>query len=253
MNQRNQAEGPSNAGSDVPISSEDLLTGSELAATMPLNIPQEPEVVPQRQTPQPQQQGIDPAQIPDVHKMEGVPNAARRMEIAQQVDAQMNKVESIDDQIRKDVEAAQNKKFEGTPRTPKEVLKNLIAKGEYSEDFDLFGQKWTLRALDQGDTILSLDEVRDTIETQSGRILALMFGTITFAIEAVNGIPIYEWFEELKLADFNNDRMEYHIAVRKALRKYLEAMPPGVIDALYEKYLALEARRAKALEELKNS
>ena len=47
--------------------------------------------------------------------------------------------------------------------------------------------------------------------------------------------------------------MEYHIAVRKAFKKYLEAMPPAVIEILYEKYVEVDDKRNKALEDLKNS
>lgn len=248
MKERNVAEDSLTFNSNTPFSNNDLLTGPELsgagiADAIPAAMSQ--EIVPQVRTSE--------SDIPDIHKMEGMPNAARRMEIQQHVNNQLDKVENIETQIKKDVESAQKKKFEGSPKTPKEVLKSLIAKGEYTENFQLFGQTWTLRALDQGDTILSLDEVRDSIETASGRVLALMFGTVTYSIEAINGQPVYEWFEEIKLSAFNNDRMEYHVAIRKALRKYLEAMPPGVIDTLYEKYLELDSKRAKALEELKNS
>lgn len=193
--------------------------------------------------------------IPDLHKLEGVPSANRRAEIAESVMKQfdgLNKVEEFENKIRKDVEEAQKKKFEGVPKSPKDILKSLIAKGEYTKEYELFGQKWTLRALDQNDTLLALEEIKDDYETQSGRLMAMLFGTVVYCIEAINGIPVYQWFDDIKLSNYK-DRMEYHVAVRKALRLYLEAMPPVVLDAIYDKYTELDLERQEALNELKNS
>lgn len=237
MKQRQGADGTINQG--IP-SKDDFLTGEELQGTGPAQPP-----IPPQNT---QQQNI-----PDLENMEGNPTVQRRMEINQMVDQSIaNKVTTIEDQIQKDIERAQNKKFEGSPKHPKDVLKQLISKGEYVKDFQLFGHTWTLRALDQGDSLMSLDEVKDTIATASGRVMAMMFGTIVFSVQAIDGMPIYEWFDELKVTDFK-DRMEYHIAVRRAFKKYLEAMPPSIVEMLYEKYLELDEERNNGLDELKNS
>jgi len=233
------------------INPDDFLVGEELQEFNPM------APVPTRQ-----QQEVPLAAITtteaaptndDLHTLEKTPNAARRSEIDQSVTQTVNKIDTVEDKVRKDVLEAQKKKFEGIPKTPKDVLKSLIAQGEYTKDFKMFGQIWKLRALDQSDTMLALDEVKDDYETGSGRMLALMFGTIIYSIEAINGISVYEWFEELKLQDYNNNRMEYHVAVRKALRSYLEAMPPGIVDVIYEKYMELDEERAGAIEKLKNS
>lgn len=215
------------------LRSDDLLTGEEMQS--------QPVI---------QQPSND---IPDLHQTEKIPNSNRREVINQQVDTTMNKMETIDERIQKDIQNAQKTKLENMPKDPKEILKSIIAQGEYKEDFRMFGQTWTLRALDEGDTLLALDEVRDTLTTQSGRLLAVMFGTIMYSIEAINGVSIYEWFEDIKLTDYRNDRMEYAVAVRRALRKYLEAMPPTIIDSLYDKYLEIDSRRNEGLEQLKNS
>lgn len=224
--------------SNVSLNSSDFLTGEELQG-----IPNGTEV-----------SAMDAdSSIPDVHTLESVPNTHRRAEIEQQVDQKFNKIDTLEDKIQRDVQDAQQRKFESVPKSPKDILKHLIAKGEYTENVELFGHTWKIRALDQSDTLLAMDEIKDTIETQSGRIMGLMFGIMIYAIEAVDGISIYEWFEDIKLSDFRNDRMEYHIAVRKALRRYLEALPPAIIEAFYEKYLALEEKRNVGIEELKNS
>jgi hypothetical protein len=191
--------------------------------------------------------------IPDMENIEGIPAANKRLDIKKEIDSVFNgKVKTIEDQIQRDVQEAQNKKFNSMPNTPKDVLKKLIAHGEYMEDFQVFGVTWTLRAMDQGDTLLMMEEVKDTMISQTGRIIAIMFGTVIYSVQAINGTSIYEWFDEIKPVKYS-DRMEYHTAVRYAFRKYLEAMPPAIIDELYSKYLEVDAKRILALEELKNS
>jgi hypothetical protein len=191
--------------------------------------------------------------IPDMEKIEGLPSVNKRMDIKKEIDATFaGKIRTIDDQIQSDVQDAQNKKFSAMPNSPRDALKRLIAQGEYMEDVKVFGNTWTLRALDQGDTLLVMEEVKDTISTQTGRIIAIMFGTIIYSVQAINGESIYEWFDEIKPGKYL-DRMEYHIAVRQAFRKYLEAMPPSIVDELYTKYIEIDAKRVLALEELKNS
>ena len=246
MKQRQGPVGPPNQG--VPLNKEDFLTGEELQQTpvpdtLPVNSPPPiPNV----------EQSVDGG-IPDLEKMEGTPNVNRRQAINQMVDEKVvAKVTTIEDQIQKDIHSAQKKKFEGVASHPKDVLKQLIAAGEYVEDFKLFGHIWTLRALDQGDQLMSLDEVKDTLESASGRVVAMMFSSVVFSVQAIDTVSIYEWFDEIKVKDFN-DNMEYHIAVRKAFKKYLEAMPPAVTEILYEKYVDVDEKRNKALDELKNS
>ena len=229
---------------NIPINSNDFLTGEDIQQTPVSNSFQTP--------PPPNLNSGTTNDIPDLEKMESVPNVSRRQEINQMVDENVvAKVTSIEDQIQNDIKNAQKKKFEGKPTHPKDVLKQLIAQGEYVEDFRLFGHVWTLRALDQGDQLMSLDEVKDSIETASGRVVAMMFGSVVFSVQAIDGLSIYEWFDEIKITNFENN-MEYHIAIRKAFKKYLEAMPPTVIESLYEKYMELDDKRNEAVNELKN-
>jgi hypothetical protein len=226
------------------INPNDLLTGEDLSQ----NQTQDP-VIPIRKM-----ETLNPSDIPDLHKLEQSPNAVRRGEISKQVETTLlNKVETLEDKIKRDIESAQQQKFSNMPRDPKEILKQIIAKGEYRETIELYGHKWTLKALDQNDTLLSLDEVRDSVATQSGRIIALMFGTVMYALEAIDEISITEWFPEITLAMYKGNRMEYYIAVKRAVRSYLEALPPAVIDSLYMKYEEIDSKRNQGLSELKNS
>lgn len=250
MKQRLGPTSPPNQG--MSFDKDDFLTGEEMAQNqMSEQVPNVPSV--NQISPAPNiGPGVDSG-IPDLENMEGTPSAHRRQQINQMVDDKViAKVTSIQDQIQKDIAEAQKKKFEGRPSHPKDILKQLIAQGEYVEDVQLFGHIWTLRALDQGDQLMSLDEVKDTLETASSRVIAMMFGSVVFSVQAIDGISIYEWFDEIKITAFN-DNMEYHIAVRKAFKKYLEAMPPSVIEVLYEKYMEVDEKRNKALDELKNS
>ena len=249
MKQRQGPVGPPNQS--MSLNKDDFLTGEEMAQTeMPTQMP---GVSPTNQVPVPNvSQNMDSG-IPDLENMEGTPDAYRRQEISKMVDDKIvAKVSTIQDQIQKDIQDAQKKKFEGVASSPKDVLKQLIAVGEYVEDFKLFGHTWTLRALDQGDQLMSLDEIKDSLESASGRVIAMMFNSVVFSVQAIDSVSIYEWFTEIKITDYK-DNMEYHIAVRKAFKKYLEAMPPSVIEILYEKYLEVDEKRNKALDELKIS
>lgn len=246
MKQRQGHISPPNQG--MSLNKDDFLTGEEMQQA------QMPNPAPVNQTPPiPTMEPNMDIGIPDLENLEGTPNISRRQEINQMVDDKVTaKITTIEDQIQKDIQNAQKKKFEGKVTHPKDILKQIIAAGEYVEDFDLFGHSWTLRALDQGDQLMSLDEVKDTLESASGRVIAMMFNSIVFSVQAIDGISIYEWFDEIKITDYK-DNMEYHIAIRKAFKKYLEAMPPTVTEILYEKYLEVDEKRNKALDELKNS
>lgn len=195
---------------------------------------------------------IPASDIPDLHTEDATPGAARRMDINKTIDTLVSKTATVDETVQRDLDAVRGK-YAASPMDPKNILKNMIKKGEYKQDFKLFDHVWTLRALDQQDTLLALDEVRDSLETVMGRTVALTFAYIVYSLEALDGVPIYEWFPEIKLSDFNNNKMEYILAVKRALKRYMEALPPTIINSLYEKYLEVDDSRNKGLEELKNS
>lgn len=238
MNQRQPSKNVVDTPPDMQLNPEDLLTGDDV------NKQSQPPINNRASSPN----------VEDIHNMERMPDANRRQKISEDVDNRVQpKMTTIEEKIQQDILSAQQQKFEGMPVHPKDVLKKLISMGEYKQDFELFGHTWTLRALDQGDALLSLEEIRDSFQTQSGRIMSMMFGTLIYAIDAIDSVSIYEWFDDIKLKDYNGNRMEYHIAVRRALRAYLEAIPPRAIDLLYEKYLELDENRNKGIDELKNS
>jgi len=192
--------------------------------------------------------------IPDLHQDPNVemPNAQQRSRISQTVtNTGPSKESIIEEKITEDLQKVKPA-VQGLQK-PLDVLKSLIAKGEYKEDVLLYQQKWTLRALDQSDMLLVLDEVDDMINSTVGRLSAIAFAQIVYALEGINGVTIYEMFQDtIKASDYST-QMAYIIAVKKALRRYLEHFPPSVIDSLYAAYVEVDKRRNEALDKLKNS
>jgi len=197
---------------------------------------------------------MDTSEFPDLHKANSIPGSKRQSVIDAEVlkRIQESKASKIDAEIAKDIESVKLKK-QGLPKNPITSLKELIQKGELSETFKMYGITWKMRALDQSDLLLSLDAIKDSLDSSSGRFTALTFAQIVYSIEELDGQSIYTLFDSIKLEDFNNDEQEYIYAVKRALKKYLTGLPPKIIDELYIRYLELDEKRNKALDELKNS
>lgn len=185
-------------------------------------------------------------------EIKATPTASRAKEIRQQIDEQQAmKEDMIEENLQEEVDFIQNKNL-GSKTDPKNIIKSLIRKGEYYEEVKLYGQKWTLRALDQGDLLSAIDGIGDYLDSQSGRITALMYAQVIYSIEALNGIPIAEWFPEVKASSFSKTE-EYRIAVKRMLMLFLKGLGPKIIDDLYTEYARISEVRNKSLEELKNS
>ena len=201
---------------------------------------------------------VDPPmvdQLPDLDlEKNGLPNAATRNDIKAKIDNQMKPDKAAEAQRQIDRELSQlTNKIPGSQKDPKNILKDLIAKGTYEETFELLGQEWTMRALDQNDTLLAADEIKDDVETQAGRLSAVMFSQVIFSITALNKIPLGKWFPEIRLEDFNMNEIAYNMAIRRALMTYMGKLSPKIIDDLYMKYIEINDKRNEAIEELKNS
>mgnify|MGYP006989315724 CR=1 FL=1 len=175
----------------------------------------------------------------------------RKNEIDAEIEKYLSKNTLAEERLLKEVEAVK-KKNEAAPEHPRNILADLLAKGELKKTFDVAGHTWTLRALDQGDILLAMDDLKDSIETEAGRITSVVFSKVVYSIEAIDGIPIYQFFPEIQPQD-HPSKIDYIITVKKSLRAYLVGMAPRIIDLLYSKYLELEDERDKALDKLKNS
>lgn len=190
-------------------------------------------------------------QLPDITAEDARPNAAERASIAAQV-GNLSIEDKIEDKIQRDIQNTQDK-FKSVKSDPKSILKELIVRGEYRETINFMGVDWTIRALDQGDVMLAFDEVKDDLATAVGRLTALEFIKLVYSIEAINGIPIYDIFDEIQMEKFGTNKMAYVLAVKKALQRYLEGFAYPLIDGLYTHYTNIESKRNEALAALKNS
>ena len=189
--------------------------------------------------------------IPDFTSDDAMPSAKDRAKVTDKIDNMMDPMAKIEDKINADIEKVQTKYLK-VPKDPKDALKALISTGDYKETVRVFGIDWTIRALDQGDLTLATDEIKDSIETQAGRFMALAFAQVAFSIEEINGTPIYDLFPEVQQKDYPN-RMMFIIAAKRIIRRYLESLPPVVIDELYSQYTMIDARRNEVVNTLKNS
>ena len=80
-----------------------------------------------------------------------------------------------------------------------------------------------------------------------------MISQIVYAIEALDGISVYEWFSDIiKRSEYDTSE-EYKVAVRRVVRRYIEEMPPEVINQLDILYTEVEKNRSEAILELKKN
>ena len=191
--------------------------------------------------------------IPDLHNSGFTSNPNERKEAVKVAAKSTNNInqEIIDERIKMNITEAQGGK-PPTPKDPKDILKYLIAKGSLEEKVMVSGHLWTMRALDQRDLMLIMEQLKDELESQTARVTSIMFYQVIYSIEAVDGISIYEWFPEIQESKFAS-KESYIIAVKNAIKEYFLHMPNSTIDEFYGKYSEIENKRSKAIEEIKNS
>lgn len=195
------------------------------------------------------------SQLSDVgslHKLEEIPHIKDQKQIKMGADTKVMKQMARDELINSEVDQIR-KKMASVPKTPIDILKELIAKGSFTKDFELFDHIWTIRSLDQADYIQIFDE-SDALAETSGRFESLKLVSIAYSIEALDGIPVYDWFPgDITLAQFNNDKQKFMLAIRRAVRRYLEVNARSTLSTLYEKVQEVEILQSKAVSEIKNS
>jgi hypothetical protein len=159
----------------------------------------------------------------------------------------------LDEKIKRDLDTSKLKNMIKGASSPRDILKTLIACGEYSETVELFNHKWTIRALNQGDIITALSDMRNEQVSDTSQMTSLLISQIAYAIEACDGQSVYEWFVDIiKRQDYTSTEA-YKMAVRRVLKRYLERMPASILAEFGEAYAKIEAKRNEALEELKKS
>jgi hypothetical protein len=183
------------------------------------------------------------------------PSIQRQSEIDESIRARLTNEaldkEILDEKIRQDINSV--KKFGGGTEAlgPRDFLKFLIAKGDYREDVMIYGKRWTIRALNQGDIITSFNDIKDDTATTVGKVSVLVLSQIAYAIEAMDGVSVYEWFSEIVQRDKFSTTEDFKLAVRRVLRRYLEQMPNSIISEFDTAYAEVERKRNEAIVELK--
>lgn len=160
--------------------------------------------------------------------------------------------EILDERIKQDINNVVTKSDRALSGSPKDVLKALIAKGQYEKVHEIRGHSWKLRALSQNEFLQAMEDVQDETSTNTGRVSNIMFSQVIYSIEACDGIPIYEWFVDTVKRESYDSKEAYQLAVRRVLRAYFSNMAPSIIDEFYQAYVETENERKEALEELKN-
>lgn len=191
--------------------------------------------------------------FPDLHTTQSELNKSEKQNATNVVNNVINKETIAEERLLRELESL---KHRDTPSSPRDLLKDLIMKGELTKIYKIYGYYWKLRALDQGDILLAVDDIKDSTETTAGRMVSIAFSKVVYSIEAIGAketemIPVYQFFPEILPTKFKSN-IEFVVACKKALRSYLLGMPQAVIDEVYEKYVELEAERDKALVDLKN-
>lgn len=195
-------------------------------------------------------EGLTVQDMPDLHEQPDFVNGQERQQIAQEYDSTISKQLIIDESIENSGIDLKHK-FKQEKQSPVEILKELVLRGDHKKEFDLLGHKWLIRALDQHDMILAMDDVKDDTITYSGRMTAATFSQVVYSIEGIDGYVLSQFFPHIDPSK-HKTQLSYIIALKRALRAYLIAMPPSVIDLLYDSYINVTQERDKAILELKN-
>ncbi|MCX6751138.1 MAG: hypothetical protein NTZ83_06795, partial [Candidatus Pacearchaeota archaeon] len=136
------------------LDKDDFLTGEDIN-----------QIKPQIPNPHSQKQNVfqNPAlNIPDLHKEQMEIPLKERKEVMDKpiVSHAQLRDELIDERIQQDILFAKgisDKKVS----TPRDILKQLIIRGDYQETIDYLGSKWTIRALDQRDLLLASELITE--------------------------------------------------------------------------------------------
>jgi hypothetical protein len=182
-------------------------------------------------------------------------NAEKRKEVVDSVNNSLTtdklNDEILNERIQQDINVV-TKSDRTLSNAPKDILKSLIAKGKHESTKVIRGHTWKLRALSQNEFLQAMEDVQDETSTNTGRISNIMFSQVIYAVEACDGIPIYEWFNDTVKRENYDTKEAYQLAVRRVLRAYFSNMAPAIIDEFYQAYVETENERNEALEELKN-
>lgn len=189
--------------------------------------------------------------VGDLHKEIPAPSADDGSKIREDVSTSSLKKESLSSKITEAVEKL--KKTEKVPETPLDKLKSFIEFGSLTKEVEHFGSKWKFKTLDQADRIAMFDEA-DTMANYAGKMPAIALLTVVYSLEAIDGISVYKTFQDdIQIETFKGNKHAYVVAVRAALKQYMQAFPQNMIDTLYGEIAKLEDEQREALNQIKKS
>lgn len=197
------------------------------------------------------------ANIPNVHNEFGAlpsetpPDFQLRNKINKEVETTINK-ETIRDQMLEEARSSVSSKYANVPSSGLDVIKHIIARGEYKEEVEVLGVRWTMRALDQMDDLIAIDEMSADYGSSLANMTAYAFSQVVLSVEAIQGQSIYEIFNEIDRSKYDT-QLKYIMVVKRALRAYMLQFPPSAVAELHSAYKKIDEKRNKGLEELKKS
>ena len=184
--------------------------------------------------------------IPELHRSEQLSSSRAKRQIAEDYDKSI----PTEERAVMGAESMQKDRQFKLP-TARDLFKDVINLTNYSEEVKMYRHVWTLRGLDHSDILAAADEVRDTAQGNVGFLTSFTFSKLVYSIEAVDHITIFEIFRDIDKTKFGKE-IDYIMAVKRALRAYLLAMPDLVIDDLITAYTEMELRRNQEIIKLKN-
>jgi len=194
--------------------------------------------------------GIPPVQPSTPLHLE--PNISGEDRISINTEIETSVLKEKNSSIVADAVSSLQGKLANVPKSPMDKIKDIIAKGNIQETYEVCGFKWTLKTLDQEDRIAIYDHA-DIIAAKSGKIPAIALLTVAYSIEALDGASVYTWFPDVTIESCNNNKYALVAKVRQYVTQYIKSFPDFLIDELYSKILILEDSKKTAMESIKNS
>lgn len=134
-------------------------------------------------------------------------------------------------------------------------LKQDLMKGFIEDTFEFAGKKFRMHTLSDGE--VSWRDKYVSMASNMALISSLKAPTLSVAISHINDQPVATLWPlpgDQKLKEFmENNPEDSRDYFREKMYHYLEELPDAAVSELYRFYVSLDERRAKVIENLKNS
>ena len=138
-------------------------------------------------------------------------------------------------------------------------LSQELTRGFIEQSYDVWGRKWTLRTLNDGEESWSDKFV--VVGSTTAMLSSRRAAKLAASIQAINDVPLDQLF--VLPEDTEDERMIRSFIVSDPVRRrfwlaekmyeFLEEQPDELVKDLYAKYGELLDQRKKVLDDLKNS